>query len=61
MPNGVKCGVEECIYNDHNHNCEADSIEVLSNGNDIAGTNKGTLCATFEFERHTNDYGETVR
>lgn len=61
MPNGVKCAVEECIFNDQNRNCTADSIEVLSNGNDIVGTTSGTQCATFEFERHSNDYGETVR
>lgn len=57
----IKCGVEECIYNDHQRNCTAGEIEVLSNGNDIVGTTKGTRCATFEFERHTNDYGEIVR
>ncbi|WP_018133228.1 DUF1540 domain-containing protein [Effusibacillus pohliae] len=61
MPNGVKCGVEECIYNDLNRNCTAESIEVLSNGNEIVGTTKGTRCATFEFERHTNDDGEIRR
>lgn len=60
MPN-VKCAVEECIYNDHDHTCTADAIEVLSNGNEIVGTTKGTRCATFEFERHKNDYGEIVR
>lgn len=60
MPNGVKCVVEECIYND-NHDCTADSIQVMSNGNEIVGTTKGTRCATFEFEKHTNRYGEIVR
>ncbi|BCJ85382.1 DUF1540 domain-containing protein [Effusibacillus dendaii] len=61
MPNGVKCGVEECIFNDKDRNCTADAIEVLSNGNEIVGTTKGTRCATFEFERHDNRYGATVR
>lgn len=61
MPNAVKCGVEECIYNDHQRNCTADEIMVASNGNEIVGTTKGTRCATFEFERHKNDYGVVVR
>lgn len=59
MPNGVRCGVEECIYND-SLQCNADSIEVMTNGNPIVGTTKGTRCATFEFEDHKNRYGETV-
>lgn len=57
----IKCGVEECIYNNHQGACTASEIEVLSNGNNIVGTVKGTMCATFEFERHTNEYGEIVR
>lgn len=48
MPKGVKCLVEECVFNEH-HGCSADSIEVRSNGNDIVGTDKGTLCATFSY------------
>jgi hypothetical protein len=60
MPNGVRCGVEECIYNS-DFACTAESIEVMSNGNDIVGTTKGTRCATFEFEKHTNRHGEIVR
>jgi hypothetical protein len=48
MPKGVKCMVEECVFNAQ-HDCEASSIEVRSNGNDIAGTPKGTLCATFRY------------
>lgn len=60
MPNAVKCGVEECIYN-REQNCTAEEIEVLSNGNEIVGTTKGTRCATFEFAQHVNRYGEIVR
>lgn len=48
MPRGVKCLVEECVFNE-DHDCAADSIEVKSNGNDIVGTSKGTMCATFRF------------
>ncbi len=48
MPKGVKCLVEECVFY-HNEDCTAESIEVASNGNDIVGTSKGTLCATFRF------------
>lgn len=48
MPKGVKCLVEECVYNEH-HDCSATSIEVVSNGNDIVGSPKGTKCATFSF------------
>lgn len=48
MPKGVRCVVEECVYNDH-HACVAESIEVQSNGNDVVGTPKGTLCATFRY------------
>ncbi|UOF89892.1 DUF1540 domain-containing protein [Fodinisporobacter ferrooxydans] len=55
MPQGVRCTVEECSYND-NKNCIANSIEVRSNGNDIVGTKKGTLCATFEY-RDFDDAG----
>lgn len=48
MPHGVRCTVEECKYNE-NKDCTANSIEVRANGNDIVGTKKGTLCATFEY------------
>lgn len=48
MPKGVKCWVEECVYYEHEA-CIAESIEVRSNGNDIVGTDKGTLCATFSY------------
>ncbi|GGI95618.1 hypothetical protein GCM10010885_01580 [Alicyclobacillus cellulosilyticus] len=48
MPKGVRCLVEECIFNE-DRDCIADAIEVRSNGNDIVGTAKGTLCATFRF------------
>jgi hypothetical protein len=51
MPAGVKCTVEECIYNAETA-CEADEIEVTSNGNEIVGTNKGTMCGTFEYKDH---------
>lgn len=48
MPKGVKCLVEECVFFEQ-QDCSADEIEVRSNGNDITGTIKGTLCSTFEF------------
>ena len=48
MPRDVRCSVEECKYNEKKL-CSADHIEVRSNGNDIVGTNKGTLCSTFEY------------
>lgn len=48
MPKGVKCYVEECVYY-NDTDCTAKSIEVRSNGNDVVGTDKGTLCATFSF------------
>lgn len=48
MPKGVKCYVEECVFYEH-RDCTAESIEVRSSGNDIVGTDKGTLCATFSF------------
>ncbi|KEO82394.1 DUF1540 domain-containing protein [Tumebacillus flagellatus] len=51
MPAGVKCQVEECVYNKETK-CVADAIEVTSNGNAIVGTNKGSMCATFEYRDH---------
>ena len=51
MPAGVKCQVEECTYNNETA-CKAELIEVTSNGNDIVGTNKGTMCGTFEYKDH---------
>jgi hypothetical protein len=48
MPKGVTCLVEECVFNDE-HRCFADEIEVRSNGNDIVGTSKGTMCRTFRY------------
>lgn len=51
MPAGIKCQVEECVYNKETA-CSADLIEVTSNGNDIVGTNKGTMCGTFEYREH---------
>ncbi|MCL6597983.1 DUF1540 domain-containing protein [Alicyclobacillus macrosporangiidus] len=48
MPKGVRCLVEECVFNER-HDCVADEIEVRSNGNDIVGTSKGTECGTFRF------------
>ncbi|RIV19615.1 DUF1540 domain-containing protein [Alicyclobacillaceae bacterium I2511] len=56
MPKGVVCLVEECIFYE-DEGCTADEIQIRSNGNDIAGTAKGTLCATFEFghPRHAKE------
>ncbi|MDI3328705.1 MAG: DUF1540 domain-containing protein [Alicyclobacillaceae bacterium] len=59
MP-GVRCLVEECMYNDHRGHCTADEIVIATNGNAIAGTIKGTMCSTFDFDHHTNRYGDNV-
>ncbi|WP_067933712.1 DUF1540 domain-containing protein [Alicyclobacillus kakegawensis] len=48
MPKGVTCFVEECVFNADDR-CLADAIEVRSNGNDIVGTSKGTMCRTFRY------------
>ncbi|MCL6453248.1 MAG: DUF1540 domain-containing protein [Alicyclobacillus sp.] len=49
MPKGVRCKVEECVFHDEGDGCTAQSIEVRTNGNDIVGTPRGTMCATFQF------------
>ncbi|KPV43521.1 DUF1540 domain-containing protein [Alicyclobacillus ferrooxydans] len=66
MLEGVRCVVEECIYHEPGHKCSAQSIEVRSNGNDIVGTFKGTMCSTFRYQNdpqvHTGRYdGKDVR
>jgi len=43
--------VEECVHN-ASKLCKADVIEVTSNGNDVVGTNKGTMCGTYEYREH---------
>lgn len=48
MPKGVRCLVEECVFHD-DHDCTAKAIEVCSNGNDVVGTPRGSMCATFRF------------
>ncbi len=48
MPRGVRCLVEECVFNE-GEDCTAEEISVESNGNDIVGTHRGTMCATFEY------------
>ncbi|QQE76915.1 DUF1540 domain-containing protein [Alicyclobacillus sp. SO9] len=53
MPKGVRCYVEECAYNDR-ESCSADSIEVMTNGSDIVGTSKGTLCQTFIYRNYVH-------
>ncbi|GMA52460.1 hypothetical protein GCM10025857_38170 [Alicyclobacillus contaminans] len=63
MPKGVRCLVEECVYYE-SHDCVADSIEVTANGNDIVGTSKGTMCATFHYRDFDDGYhahGESPR
>lgn len=47
---GVRCQVEECVFHDGN-GCTAQSIEIRTNGNDIVGTPRGTMCATFQFQQ----------
>jgi hypothetical protein len=55
MPKGVRCVVEECVFNER-HDCVAENIEVSSNGNDIVGTSKGTMCATFRYRDFDDGY-----
>lgn len=50
MPSGVRCLVEECVFHDEQDGCTATAIEVRTNGNDIVGTPKGTLCRTFQYK-----------
>lgn len=47
MPEGIKCVVEECQYN-QNRLCQADSIEVCSSGDKMVETTDGTACSTFK-------------
>lgn len=49
MLKGVRCMVEECVFHEGT-GCNAAEIEVLTNGNDIVGTPKGTMCGTFQFQ-----------
>jgi len=51
MPDGVRCLVEECVYNELRA-CTAKAIEIQSNGNDVVGTVKGTMCDTFHYKEH---------
>lgn len=45
----VKCGVENCHYNDQ-HMCHADSLEVnaMGIGTNKAETSDATCCSTFK-------------
>lgn len=42
---GVKCKVENCVYHDPGHKCDAGCIEV---GPDSAKTSNDVHCATFK-------------
>ncbi|WP_109430189.1 DUF1540 domain-containing protein [Sulfoacidibacillus thermotolerans] len=48
MLSGVKCLVDQCVYNQSLH-CTAASILIKSQGNDVVGTTRGTLCDTFSY------------
>jgi|GEM_PF-1386462 len=48
MPSAVKCLVEQCVYNSSLH-CSAESVMIKPQGNEIVGTSRGTLCATFSY------------
>lgn len=48
MPRGVICVVEECVFN-RDRDCLAEEISIRSNGNDIVGTPRGTMCSTFRY------------
>jgi len=53
MLEGVRCFVEECKFNEmEDHLCSAPSIEVTTNGNDVAGTSRGTMCQTFVYREY---------
>ncbi|MGI6066105.1 MAG: DUF1540 domain-containing protein [Bacillota bacterium] len=42
----IKCLVEECKFN-KNRKCQAESIEVRSNGSMSVDNSEGTACDTF--------------
>jgi hypothetical protein len=44
----IQCFVEECVFNQELL-CHASRVEVRSNGNDVVGTSKGTMCRTFRY------------
>ncbi|WP_241712059.1 DUF1540 domain-containing protein [Sulfoacidibacillus ferrooxidans] len=48
MLSGVKCTVDQCVYNQSLH-CTAASILIKIQGNDVVGTSRGTLCDTFSY------------
>jgi hypothetical protein len=50
--NGVKCMCEECNYNEK-HECNADNIEVRSNGDNKVHSSAGTCCSTFKPKNST--------
>lgn len=43
----VKCGVDNCVYNER-YKCHAEALEVNSMGDGIAETSDGTCCTTFK-------------
>ena len=47
LAKGIKCVVEECVYN-QDKLCQADSIEVRSSGDMAVATSDGTACETFK-------------
>jgi len=42
---GIKCNVENCVYHEPNHRCDAGCIEV---GPSSAKTSSEVYCATFK-------------
>jgi len=47
MAQGIKCKVEECMYNS-NSSCQANAIEVMSTGDKRVMTCDGSRCNTFK-------------
>lgn len=46
MPNGIRCMIEECAYNQQK-SCTANNIEVRSSGSMSVSTSEATCCETF--------------
>lgn len=47
MAQGIKCLVEECVFNAHDA-CQANAIEVISDGDKRVMTSEGSACKTFK-------------
>lgn len=51
MAQGIKCLVEECVYNEHQA-CQANAIEVKSTGDKRVMTSDGSCCDTFKPKKY---------